>query len=381
MKKNKSNFKDLEFKLDCRFFNGEKPCKFKVLCKSCKYYSPMGFRILIIKLGAMGDVLRTTTLLPALKNKYRKSHITWLTDSISLELLQSNPYIDRLISFSHESVLRLEEEKFDLMICLDKEMRATALAMRVDAKKKQGFGLSQYGTVFPLNKESSYAFRLGIDDVLKFRKNKKSYQEIVFEAAGLKYNKEEYILNVSPSSNEYAKSLFDKIDTKDSNRVIGIGTGAGSVFANKSWTIDSYIELIDRINNHKNTDAKILLLGGKSEAMINKGIKEKVKERIYDSGCENTLSQFIAIVERCNMIISGDTLTMHIGIGLKKHVLAMFGPTCHQEIDLYGRGDKVISTIGCAPCYKNKCDLKDNCMTAISVNEVYEKTMKLLSQI
>ena len=72
---------------------------------------------------------------------------------------------------------------------------------------------------------------------------------------------------------------------------------------------------------------------------------------------------------------------MHIGIGLKKHVLAMFGPTCHQEIDLYGRGDKVISTIGCAPCYKNKCDLKDNCMTAISVNEVYEKTMKLLSQI
>src|SRR3989304_8816942 len=119
------------------------------------------------------------------------------------------------------------------MICLDKEMRATALAMRVDAKKKQGFGLSQYGTVFPLNKESSYAFRLGIDDVLKFRKNKKSYQEIVFEAAGLKYNKEEYILNVSPSSNEYAKSLFDKIDTKDSNRVIGIGPGAGSVFANK----------------------------------------------------------------------------------------------------------------------------------------------------
>ncbi len=148
MKKNKSNSKDLEFKLDCRFFNSEKPCKFKVLCKSCKYYSPMGFRILIIKLGAMGDVLRTTTLLPALKNKYRKSNITWLTDSISLELLQSNPYIDRLISFSHESVLRLEEEKFDLMICLDKEMRATALAMRVDAKKNKASGLVSMGLYF-----------------------------------------------------------------------------------------------------------------------------------------------------------------------------------------------------------------------------------------
>jgi len=378
---NNSNFKNLELKLDCRYFIGEKPCKFKTLCKSCQYYSPMGFRILIIKLGAMGDVLRTTPLLPALKKKYSESHITWVTDKVSLELLQMNPYIDRLLSFSYDSVLRLEEEKFDLMICLDKETRATALAMRVNAEKKQGFGLSQYGSIFPLNRESNYAFRLGIDDNLKFKENKRSYQEIVFEATGLKYNKDEYILSASSASSEDARNLFNKIGIKGSDKIIGISPGAGSVFANKAWTTDGYVKLIKRISNHANPDTKILLLGGSGEVKINKVIKEKLKSRIYDSGCENTLSQFIAIVDRCDIVISSDTLTMHIGIGLKKRVLAIFGPTCHQEIELYGRGDKVISSIDCAPCYKGRCDLKDNCMTTISVDEVYEKAMILLSRI
>jgi heptosyltransferase-2 len=376
-----SDSEKLAIHLDCRFFIGEKPCIFKTLCHSCKNYSPMGFRILIIKLGAMGDVLRTTPLLPALKNRYRESYVTWITDSVSLELLQLNPYIDRLLTFSYESILRLEGEKFDLMICLDKEPRASALAMKMQADNKQGFGLSKYGNVFSLNKESDYAFMLGIDDNKKFKENKKSYQEIIFEIAGLKYHNEEYVLNTSHSSREYAKSLFDKIGIKESDRVIGVSPGAGSVFANKAWTIEGYIDLIDKINNHGDGNIKIVLLGGRAEIKINKIINENVKGHVFDSGCENSLSQYIAIVDRCHVIVSGDTLAMHLGIGFKKQVLAIFGPTCPQEIELYGRGEKVVSAFDCAPCYKNRCDLQYNCMTVISAGEVYEKTMRLLSRL
>lgn len=343
----------------------------------------MGFRILVIKLGAMGDVLRTTPLLPALKGRHTESHISWLTDKVSLDLLKFNPDIDRLLPFSYESILMLEEEEFDMVICLDKEPRASALAMRIKAGVKQGFGLSRYGTIFPLNRESGYAFRLGIDDNLKFSENKKSYQEIIFEAAGLPYNKEEYVLNPSPSSVEYAEKLLDKIGIKKNDRIIGISPGAGQVFANKAWTIDGYVELVDRVNSqdHGERGIKILLLGGPGEVEINRIIKKRVKTTLYDSGCDNTLPQFIGIIDRCDMVISGDTLTMHLGIGLKKQVLAIFGPTCPEEIELYGRGEKVVSTIDCAPCYKNSCTLNDNCMTSITVDEVYGKVMKLLPRI
>ncbi len=63
-------------KLDCRYYKGEKPCKFNRLCKGCSHYEPMGKRILIIKLGATGDVLRTTPILKPLKEIYQPKGYT-----------------------------------------------------------------------------------------------------------------------------------------------------------------------------------------------------------------------------------------------------------------------------------------------------------------
>src|SRR5512147_2742797 len=94
--------------LDCRHFLGDRPCKFKLLCAGCAEYSPMGKRILIVKLGAIGDVLRTTPLLTGLKRAYPQSHITWVVDKEALPLLKSNPSIDRLLPFDFSALMPLE---------------------------------------------------------------------------------------------------------------------------------------------------------------------------------------------------------------------------------------------------------------------------------
>ena len=61
-------------KTDCRNFYGNQPCdyhkKLGIKCDNCNFYAPIGFKILIIKLDAVGDVLRTTSILPPLKHKY-----------------------------------------------------------------------------------------------------------------------------------------------------------------------------------------------------------------------------------------------------------------------------------------------------------------------
>jgi len=75
----------MEWKFDCRFFRGDKPCRYKRICaesdkEECPQYKPRGKKILIIKLAAIGDVLRTTPVLSALKKKYPQSHLTWLSE-------------------------------------------------------------------------------------------------------------------------------------------------------------------------------------------------------------------------------------------------------------------------------------------------------------
>jgi len=366
-----------EIKSDCRYFIGEKPCRAKRLCPGCAEYSPMGFRILIIKIGAMGDVLRTTPLLKALKQKYRESHITWLVDSASTDLLNRNPDIDRVAPYDWSSLLKLQVEHFDLLLSLEKIEPAIALAELIHAKKKLGFGMNSHGTLRVFNPEAGYALRLGIDDQLKFIENKKSYPHIIFEAVQLPFQGEEYALALDPLETARAKDLLSTLGARPDKLTIGVSPGAGHVFANKAWTIPGYVELIQRVL--KNFDAQVLLLGGEREMEMNRAIKEALGDGILEVGAQ-PLSRFMAVVDHCDILISGDTLPMHIAIAMKKEVLAIFGPTCNQEIDLYGRGEKIVTSKDCAPCYRSRCDIRDHCMEAIPVDTVYEAMERLIKK-
>ena len=169
-------------KLDCRNYRGDRPCAVGVagVCPSeCEKYSPMGHRILIIKLAALGDVIRTAALLPGLKEVWPQSHVTWVTRPNGARTLANHPLIDRLVALDAEALCHLEQERFDLCLCLDKEPGPAALAMRVDARERRGIGLSPQGTVYPLNPECVPYFQLGLDNELKFKRNKKTYQQLI----------------------------------------------------------------------------------------------------------------------------------------------------------------------------------------------------------
>ena len=72
---------------------------------------------------------------------------------------------------------------------------------------------------------------------------------------------------------------------------------------------------------------------------------------------------------------------MHLAIGHGKKVLALFGPTCPQEIDLYNRGEIIVSPIECAPCYRKTCDIEEHCMIRISAENVIEKATRLVESL
>jgi heptosyltransferase-2 len=368
----------MTYKPDCRYFNGEKPCEFKRLCDDCPEYKPMGVRILILKLAAMGDVLRTTPLLSELKSRHPESHITWVVEAPSFGLLYGLDNIDRLFSYNDEVCRQLEVEKFDLILSLDKDIRTAALAMKIEGSEKKGFGLSAFGNIFPLNSESEYAFQLGIDDELKFRKNQKTYQEIIFEAVGYKYTKQPYELFTGEDNNNYANQFFQDLGSDD-RPVVAICPGAGPLFANKAWTIEGYCRLIDALASQGK--AQLLLLGGKAEKEKNSQIYSKVSNKINNGGNDHSISQFSAIISKCDLMISGDTLPMHLAIGHGKHVLALFGPTCSQEIDLYDKGEIIVSPIECAPCYRKTCDIVEHCMIQITSEVVIDKALKLVEEL
>ena len=362
-------------KADCLYFRGDKPCKFKIICDGCPHYTAFPQKILIIKCRAQGDVLRTTALLHGLKRKYPESHISWLVDEESFELLDNNPIIDKVLPYRMENLVPLAVEEFDVLISLDKESLSTSVATLVKCPHKFGFGMNTLGNLIPFNTEAEYAYQLGIDDDLKFKQNTMTYQEIVAKTAEIEYKRDPYVFQFSDHHKKRARDFFKKHKISEDTLAIGLNTGAGVKFETKQWPAENYLKLVD--NLVENIESNIFLLGGKRETELNRFIEKNSKHKVYNTGNDNSLLEFAGFLSRMDIVVSSDTLGMHLAIAQDKKVVALFGSTCPQEIDLYDRGVKLYAGVDCSPCYKQTCD-DMKCMEEIIPEQVFEEIKKLI---
>lgn len=359
-------------KTDCKHFPGDRPCSYNKLegkiCNDCEHYSPIDFKILIIKLDAVGDVLRTTAILPALKRKYKNSHVTWITKQNATPIFANNKFVDRVLAFENPSLpFRLQTEEFDLLIHPDSSPVSSPIASIVKAKEKFGFTLDNKGCVTPLNENATEWFEMGAFDQFK-KKNKKSYQKIIHEIIGLEYKRDEIQIFLSAEEKIFRDQFYTKNNLSRFQNIVGINTGAGSRWQFKQWRLDG-IESV--IKNLIGRNIGVILFGGKEEEERNKYLSQKFPEAI-NSGTNNSLREFFALIDISNVVLTGDTMALHAAAALKKNVVCFFGPTSSNEIEDYGRIIKIVPEMDCLVCYKMECDFKPNCMDLISEEKILQ---------
>lgn len=257
---------------------------------------------LIIKLGALGDVIRTTPLLRVLD-----AEITWVTSSLARPLLEENPLIAQLVVMD-EPGFHLDR-RYELVINLEDDIPAAELASCAAAGDIVGPYLNGSGVAY--NTSSSEWFDMSLSsrhgrekaDELKMR-NRKTYQEMIFSALGMAFAGEDPVLDL-PLQKTTIPGL------------IGIEERAGGVWPNKRW------------NRYGELAARLEALGYRTKFF-------KQRESVIDYADD---------INECEFVICGDTLAMHIGLALKKKVVALFTCTSPYEIYGYGRLGKVVSPL------------------------------------
>jgi heptosyltransferase-2 len=370
----------------CKRFSGYKPCFPDHNCwlDGCKENIPVGTKILIINLDAMGDVLMTTAQLPALKKKFPESTIYWITLKNTAPLLHNNQFLDHVYLYDFESVSILKEMNFDYVMNVDKSQRACALLNSVNAKVKLGFGLNHDGKIIPVNEGAFYNYNLGMDDNLKFRVNRKTGQEYLAETFELDYQRDEYVFNFTDEEKKFISGYKKELDLRENDFVVGFNTGCSELYPNKKMNIDQHVYLIEKL--FSSGKYKIALFGGPRDTERNKLIYSKFEGKIVNTPTMFGIRRGACFEDIADVIITGDSFGMHLAIALKKYVIVWFGVSCWTEIDLYGRGVKLYpEDLFCSPCWKKECPYDLECIKKIDleriVNEVDNYYLSWISKL
>lgn len=354
----------------CKRFSGYKPCFPDHNCweDGCKDNIPVGKKILIINLDAMGDVLMTTAQLPSIKRKYPDSTIYWITLKNAAPLLLNNPLIDHVYNFDASSLLILQQMKFDYVMNVDKSQQSCALLNSTNAQRKLGFGLNENGKIIPVNEGANYNYKLGMDDHFKFKINQRTGQDYLAETFELDYKRDEYILELTQDEKDFIEKYKKKVGIRKKDKVIGFNTGCSELYPNKKMTVEQHIYLIRKLLKKK---YKIILLGGPEDTTRNKEIYSHFNGKIINSPTTEGLRRGICYESIPDIVVTGDSLGMHIAIGLKKYVIVWFGVSCWTEIDLYERGVKLFQEdLFCSPCWKKQCPYNLECIKMIDLDRI-----------
>ena len=376
----------MSYQKDCRWFTGYKPCKYKRSCTNCPNVSKVSHHIAIVSLDAMGAVIRATCLLPAINRKYPDAHITWITYPQCTALLKNNPMTDRIISFNAQSVPLLSKLRFDILFAVDKSLEAGGLSETIQADKKFGFGLSETGVIQPFTDEASYQYDVGLNDELKFYKNQKPETQQITESMGLEWKRDPYILELTQEESDQSQKIRHSMLNPDPKRqqplsgVIGYNTGCSLLFPNKKLTVEKSIEQIRQWRKNF-PDHSVALLGGPEDTDRQVQMKDAFKDDplVINTPTRDGLRQGLVWMNAADMVFSGCSLGMHMAIALKKKVIAWFGVSCLQEIDLYDRGIRIQSDVSCSPCWKKQCNETIMCYDRVDLVKVMDATKKLLT--
>jgi ADP-heptose:LPS heptosyltransferase len=361
----------VNFRPDCFYFRGHVPCKPHkekgVHCDGCQEFRPRRGRILIIKLGAAGDVIRTTPLLSPLRDDYPDHLVTWVTEFP--DLLPSA--VDDPLPLDTSTLIWLKQVEFDLVINLDKDREACALAGEVAAKRRLGFILGDDGICRPVTEDVTPAmaaaaeakFMTGLFDDVN-QACTLSYPQEIFAICGYEFQGEPYVMDKPGSGPEF--------ELPTGKATVGLNTGCGGRWTSRLWPEDRWARLCELLMD---AGYAVVLLGGPQEDEKNRRLAEKTGAG-YPGHFD--LKTFIGLMDCCDLVVTAVTMAMHIALGLEKKLVLFNNIFNPHEFELYGRGVILAPEQKCTCFFQPRCTNASFCMETLEAAAVKSAVDQLL---
>jgi heptosyltransferase-2 len=337
-------------------------------------------RILIRSANWVGDAIMTTPAMKMIRYNFPKAHITLLAKPWVLPVFEHNPHVDRLMTYQaagrhngHLGVLRLARdlhaEHFDLAIIFQNAIEAALLTWLARVPRRLGFTTDGRTLLLTHRIRSWRGLKKG---------HLVDYYLGLLTGAGLSPVDRRLVLVLSDNEKRFARQMLADLGIAPNGPIIGINPGATYGTA-KRWPADRFVELSRRLI--RDQGARVLIFGGPGEARLGDRIADHVGQGCTNLCDRTSLRQAMALIGCCRAFVTNDSGLMHVAAALDIPQAAIIGPTDAVATGPANDAGVLLQAEGScerAPCLVPHCPIDHRCMTAVSVNMVYDTVMSLL---
>jgi heptosyltransferase-2 len=337
-------------------------------------------RILIRGTNWIGDAVMTIPAVNAVRNAFPHAGISLLAKPWLAEVYRLCPSLDEIILFhdpgAHSGIMgklrlaeELKERKFDAAILLQNAIEAAIIAWRAGIPIRAGYNSDGRGLLLTHSVQRTDAIR---------KVHQIEYYLEMVKALGCPSAGTDVRLTPGEAYHTLGDGVLRAHGIGGEGLLIGMAPGATYGPA-KRWFPERFAAVADRLIDE--FSARVIVFGSKDDRESADQVEQSARHPLTNLAGKTNLKEVIAVMARCSLFISNDSGLMHIAGALNIPTVAIFGSTNPVTTSPVGDRSVVIyKSASCSPCLKVTCPTDFRCMELISVDDVYEKSRRLLEE-
>lgn len=340
-------------------------------------------RVVVRGTNWVGDSIMTVPALRALRKVLPNATITLATRPGTAGIFSEADFIDEVLLYDRKGALSVvpqirewRRRKFDLALLFQNAFEAALIPFLAGVPLRLGYASESRHAMLthPLPLPD---WRSSRHEVFYYLYLVTALEQMLFGTSNICEGEPDASMQISERQKVEAATLLRSHGVKEGEVVVAICPGSINSRA-KRWPAEAYAALADRLID---AQRQVLLIGSKGEIDVSEDVTRRMRGRPVVLTGKTSLDQITAVLALADLIVTNDTGPAHIGAALGRPTIVIFGPTNPLTTRPFSPQAEILRhPPECAPCMLRDCPIDHRCMTAITVDEVFERSHVLLKR-
>jgi heptosyltransferase-1 len=329
-------------------------------------------RILVVLLGAIGDVTRALPLLQRVRRGYPAARIVWAVEPVSAALLRNHPALDAVLVFDRPQGIAafvpflraIRAQRADLTLDLQRHLKSGVISRASGAPVRLGFHRRN-------SREGNWLFNTHCVPAMPHFSSKLEQFLRFADWLELPPAPVSFGLRLSETEEQHVAALLERVQPPF------VAAFVGSSCESRLWFVERTAAVADALAAR---GVATVLVGGPGDAEFAAAVARSARTKVTDLVGQTSLRDLVGIFGRARAAFGPDSGPMHIAAAVGAPVVSLWGATSAARSAPWGNADGVlVGAAPCSPCYLKRCPIGRRCMEAISVEAVVERLANRLA--